>query len=150
MTLENLLRIGKLKPHAADKAEIGRLIAAAGRALADAGIERLSSDARLDLAYRAIMQAALAAMLAEGYRPATSEPGHHQLIIQALPKTAGIVAERVRVLDGYRAARNQSDYRGVPVSDAVAQECLAEAHAIVKDIRAWLAAHHPQLMQADA
>jgi hypothetical protein len=150
MTLENLLRIGKLKPHAADKAEIGRLFAAAGRALADAGIERLSSDARLDLAYRAIMQAALAAMLAEGYRPATSEPGHHQLIIQALPKTAGIVAERIRVLDGYRAARNQSDYRGVPVSDAVAQECLAEAHAIVKDIRAWLAAHHPQLMQADA
>ena len=150
MTLDNLLRIGKLKPHAADKAEIGRLLAAARRALTDAGIERLSSDARLDLAYRAIMQAALAAMLAQGYRPATSEPGHHQLIIQALPKTAGIAAERVRVLDGYRAARNQSDYRGVPVSDAVAQECLVEAHAIVKDIRAWLAAHHPQLMQADA
>ncbi len=57
MTLENLLRIGKLKPHAADHAEIGRLLAAAKRALADAGIERLSSDARLDLAYRAIMQA---------------------------------------------------------------------------------------------
>lgn len=150
MTLANLLRIGKLKPHAAAKAEIGRLLATAGRALADAGLEQLSSDARLDLAYRAIMQAALAAMLAQGYRPATSEPGHHQLIIQALPKTAGIVAERVRVLDGYRAARNQSAYRGVPVSDAVAQECLAEAHAIVKDIRAWLGAHHPQLMQGDA
>jgi hypothetical protein len=57
MTLENLLRIGKLKPHAADKVEIGRLFAAAGRALTDAGLEQLSSDARLDLAYRAIMQA---------------------------------------------------------------------------------------------
>jgi len=150
MTLDNLLRIGKLKPHAADKAEIGRLLAAAGRALADAGIERLSSDARLDLAYRAIMQVALAAMLAQGYRPATSEPGHHQLIIQALPKTAGIAADRIRVLDGYRAVRNQSDYRGVPVSDAVAQECLAEARALVDEIRGWLAAHHPRLMQSDA
>jgi len=150
MTLDNLLRIGKLKPHAADKAEIGRLLAAAGRALMDAGIEGLSSDARLDLAYRAIMQVALAAMLAQGYRPATSEPGHHQLIIQALPKTAGIAAERIRVLDGFRAARNQSDYRGVPVSDAVAQECLAEARALVDEIRDWLAAHHPRLVQPDA
>jgi hypothetical protein len=147
MILDNLLRIGKLKPHAADQAEIGRLLAAAKRALADAGIERLSSDARLDLAYRAIMQAALAAMLAQGYRPATSEPGHHQLIIQALPKTAGIAAERIRVLDGFRAARNQSDYRGVPVSDAVAHECLAEARALVDEICSRLAAHHPRLMQ---
>jgi hypothetical protein len=147
MTLDNLLRIGKLKPHAAEQAEIGRLLAAAKRALADAGIERLSSDARLDLAYRAIMQAALAAMLAQGYRPATSEPGHHQLIIQALPKTAGIAAERIRVLDGFRAARNQSDYRGVPVSDAVAHECLAEARALVDEICSWLAAHHSRLMQ---
>lgn len=47
MTLENLLRIGKLKPHAADKVEITRLLAAAARALADAGIEHLSSDTRL-------------------------------------------------------------------------------------------------------
>ncbi len=147
MTLDNLLRIGKLKPHAADQAEIGRLLAAAKRALADAGIERLSSDARLDLAYRAILQAALAAMLAQGYRSATSEPGHHQLIIQALPKTAGIAAERIRVLDGFRAARNQSDYRGVPVSDAVAHECLAEARALVDEICSWLAAHHSRLTQ---
>lgn len=62
-------------------------MAAVERALADARIAGLSSDARLDLAYRGIMQAALVAMLARGYRPATSEPGHHQLLIQALPKT---------------------------------------------------------------
>src|SRR6266498_2903025 len=126
MTLDNLLQIGKLKRHAVSKVEMSRLLAAAERALADAGIAGLSSDARLDLAYRAIMQAALAAMMANGYRPATSEPGHHQLLIQALPKTAGIAAERIRVLDAYRAARNMADYRGVPVSDAVAQECATE------------------------
>jgi hypothetical protein len=101
MTLENLLRIGKLKVHAAGKVEIERLLAAAERALADASVTELSSDSRLDLAYRAIVQAALAAMLANGYRPATSEPGHHHLLIQALPKTAGIAAERIRVLDAY-------------------------------------------------
>ena len=150
MTLDNLLRIGKLKPHAADKVEIGRLLAAARRALKDAGLDQVSSDTRLDLAYRAIMQAALAAMLAHGYRPATSEPGHHQLIIQTLPKTAGIAAERIRVLDGFRSARNQSDYRGVPVSDAVARECLAEARMIVDEVRVWLAAQHPRLVKGEA
>ena len=145
MTLDNLLRIGKLKPHAADKAEISRLFESARRALADAKLEGLSSDARLDLAYRAIMQAALAAMLANGYRPATSEPGHHQLLIQALPKTAGVSAERIRVLDAYRAARNQSDYRGVPVSEAVARECAVEATSILAEVRAWIAAHRGDL-----
>src|SRR5438094_8505812 len=111
MTLENLLRIGKLKVHAAGKLEIDRILAAAERALADAAVGNLSSDSCLDLAYRAIMQAALAAMLANGYRPATSEPGHQQLLIQALPKTAGIPPERVRLLDAYRAARHLGDSR---------------------------------------
>lgn len=130
MTLDNLLHIGKLKPHAADKIEIARLLTAAERALNDAQSSALSADSRLDLAYRAIMQAALAAMLANGYRPATSEPGHHQLVIQALPKTIGFAAERARVLEGYRAARNQSDYQGVPVSDGcprVRSRCQASA-----------------------
>ncbi len=141
MTLENLLRIGKLKAHVAAKVEIDRVLASAQRALADAAVENLSSDSRLDLAYRAIMQAALAAMLANGYRPATSEPGHHQLLIQALPKTAGIGAGRVRVLDAYRAARNLADYQGVPVSDAVAAECVTEAKSTLAAVREWIATH---------
>jgi len=146
MTLDNLLRIGKVKAHAADKVEIGRLLASAERALADAGVPGLSADTRLDAAYRALLQAALVAMLANGYRPATSESGHHQTLIQALPKTAGVAADRTRVLDGYRAARNQSDYRGVPVSDTVAQECAADARKVLNQVCAWLAAHRPDLV----
>lgn len=91
------------------------------------------------------MQVAMAAMLANGYRPATSEGGHHQVLIQGLPKTIGMPADRVRVLDAYRAARNQSDYRGVPVSDAVAKECVTEATALLEEVRAWLVAHRPEL-----
>jgi glutamine synthetase type III len=146
MTLDNLLRIGKLKAHAADRTEIARLLAAAERALADSAVAGLSSDTRLDAAYRAIMQAALIAMLANGYRPATSEAGHHQLLVQALPKTADVAADRVRVLDAFRAARNQSDYRGVPVSDSVAAECAVEARKLLADVRAWLASHRPELL----
>jgi hypothetical protein len=65
------------------------------------------------------MQAALIAMLANNFRPATSEPGHHQLLIQALPKIIGLPDERVPMFEGFRAARNMSDYRGVSVSDTV-------------------------------
>jgi len=45
------------------------------------------------------MQASLVAMLANGFRPSTSEAGHHQLLIQALPKTIALPPDRVRVLD---------------------------------------------------
>jgi hypothetical protein len=120
MTLENLLRTGQLKAHAADEREILRL---------------------LDSAQLALKDAALAAILANGYRPSTSEPGHHQLLLQALPKTIGLARERVQVLEAFRKARNQNDYRGVPVSDATARECAEEAGRLLAEVRAWLDAH---------
>lgn len=146
MTLENLLRIGKLRAHSATNVEIGRLLAAADQAIADAATPALSASTRLDITYRAIMQGALVAMLANGYRPATGEAGHHQLLIQSLPKTLGISAERVRVLEAFRSARNQSDYEGTPVSDAMALECVGEARRLLDEVRAWLAAHRPDLV----
>ena len=138
--MENLLRIGKLKAHAADEREILRLLDSARLALKDAAVADLSGDSRLNLAYRAMMQAALAAVLANGYRPSTSEPGHHQLLLQTLPKTIGLPSERVLVLEGFRKARNQNDYRGVPVSDATARECAEEAGRLLADVRAWIEA----------
>lgn len=53
MTLDNLLRIGKLKAHAADEREIARLLESAERALKDASVAGLSTDSRLEIAYRA-------------------------------------------------------------------------------------------------
>jgi hypothetical protein len=46
MTLENLLRIGKLKAHAADEREIARLLEAADVALQDAVAHECTADAR--------------------------------------------------------------------------------------------------------
>jgi hypothetical protein len=135
MSLENLLRIGKLKAHAADELEIARLLDSAERSLRDAAQAALSSESRLELAYRALIQVALAAMLLKGYRPSTSEPGHHQLLIQALALTAGLPPPRVQVLEAYRKARNQSGYRGVPVSDVIAQSCAEDAHRLVGEVR---------------
>lgn len=71
--MENLLRIGQLKAHPPDAGEIGQLLAAAQRNLGDARVKGLSPESRFDIAYKTIMQAALAALMAHGYRPAQSD-----------------------------------------------------------------------------
>jgi len=65
--------------------------------------------------------------------------------VQALTKTVGISAARVRVLDAFRAARNQSDYGGMSVSDAMAQEAVDEAGNLLAEVRAWLKEKHADL-----
>lgn len=141
MTLENLLGIGRLKPHNASRQEVQRLLTSAGNSLRDAQLASMSNNSRLDLAYKAIMQAALAALLANGYRPSTSEPGHHQTTIQTLPKTIGMPNEKMVVLDGFRRARNLADYEGFDVEDAKARECVEWAETVIHDVRAWIQQH---------
>lgn len=51
MTLQNLLSIGRLKPHVPDKGEVNRLLAAIERNLADAEAGNVSDDTRFDAAY---------------------------------------------------------------------------------------------------
>lgn len=102
MTLQNLLRIGRLNEHAPTAAEIARLLTAIDRNIADAAVASISEATRFDAAYKAVMQCALVAMLAAGYRPSTSEPGHHQTLIQSLPLTLGAANEIWVVLDALR------------------------------------------------
>ena len=72
--MANLLKTGQLKEHRAGPQEIGRLMAAAERSLADARVAAVSAETRFDAAYRAIMQIGLAALMAQGYRPDTNRP----------------------------------------------------------------------------
>ena len=55
MTLQNLLKIGRLKPHEASAAEVQRLLAAIRRNLADAAVPNISDETRFDVAYKAVM-----------------------------------------------------------------------------------------------
>jgi len=61
MSLENLLKIGRLKLHHPEVAEVGRLLAAIRRNLADAMVASISAETRFDAAYKAIMQCSLVA-----------------------------------------------------------------------------------------
>ncbi|WP_088287328.1 DNA-binding protein [Ideonella sp. A 288] len=147
MTLQNLLRIGKLRSHAPTAAEVQRLLAAIDRNLADAGVTSISDETRFDAAYKAVMQCALVAMMAAGFRPATSEPGHHLTVIQSLPLTLGVGNDVWVVLDALRKQRNANDYTGHPITPGVVSECLVQGKALRKLLRTHLAAHHADLLK---
>ncbi|MCC5865693.1 MAG: HEPN domain-containing protein [Wenzhouxiangella sp.] len=142
MTLDNLLgnTLERIEP---DPAAIRRLLQAAERNLADAGIEAVSPENRFDAAYKAIMQLANLALQANGYRTLTSRPGHHMTMIQSLTRSIGLDRERMISLDTLRKQRNVSDYSGDPVSPAAMETCIASAEALLEDVKAWLQSHYP-------
>lgn len=147
MTLDNLLKIGRLKKHTTDHVEIDNLLAAARRNLSDARVENISTENRFDAAYKCIMQCALAALMANGFRPDTKVPGHHQTVIQSLPRTIGLPPARIAVLDTLRNKRNLSDYTGKYIDPASLATCIQEAERLLGEVDAWLASNHPELMR---
>lgn len=144
MSLENLLG-RSLERVAPERAGIARMLAAAERNLADAQLAGLSAENRFDAAYKSIMQSAMAALRANGYRTLTSQPGHHQTVLQTLPITIGLANDRMILLDGLRKQRNLANYEGEPVTAQTVTECLAQAKRLVADVRTWIAANKPGL-----
>ena len=138
MSLETLTRIGRLKPHSASKEDAAKLLTAARRNLRETGITALSPETRFDLAYKAVMQCGLLALLAHGCRPSTNEPGHHATIIQTLPLTIGLDNERMIVLDKMRRMRNVNDYSGDVVSEEEAAACIRSAQSLLTGVTDWL------------
>lgn len=146
MTLENLAQIGKLKPHKTTREEAANLLVAVRRNLRDARHADISPESRFDIAYKAVMQRALIAVMANGFRPSTSEPGHHATVIQSLPKTISLSNEGVIVLDKLRKKRNLSDYSGEGIGEAEAAACARAAEDLAATVEQWLRAHRPALM----
>ncbi len=146
MTLANLLAIQRLLAFSATPQDVQRLLAAAERNLADARLAQLSAENRFDAAYKCIMQCAMLGLWARGYRTSTSQPGHHQTAMQALPLTMGLPADVIIVLDALRKQRNLSDYEGDPVSDGVVAECLQQAQTLLAHTRKFLKAQFPDLL----
>lgn len=145
MTLQNLVGIS-LDAVQPGREQIAKLLLAAQRNLADAQLAALSNENRFDAAYKAIMQLAMVALHANGYRTLTSRPGHHQTAIQTLPETIGLEKPRVIVLDALRKQRNLSDYSGDIVSDAAVNECINSARVLQTAVENWLRNTKPELL----
>lgn len=145
MTLENLLKIDRLQRHVASREAVQRLLQAAARNLVDARIAGVSGETRFDAAYKCIMQCAMVALWAHGFRTSTSQPGHHQTAIQSLPHTIGLGQSVVIVLDALRKKRNVNDYEGDPISDQAVAECIKQAESLHQAVIAWLEVNRDDL-----
>jgi hypothetical protein len=125
--LDNLVRIGKLKREPPTDDEIDGLLRSAEERLRDAARVELSYSSRFDLAYNAAHALALVALRRAGYR---SESRY--LVFQALTQTAGLSAEKWRVLAKAHERRNLAEYEGHLEHD---DRLLAELIAIASEIQ---------------
>lgn len=105
--LDNLVRIGKLKPEPPSARELKGLLDSARARLDDAANTALAFDSRFDLAYNASHALALYALRRAGYRCDA-----RYLAFQTLPHTLGLPAEVWRVLAKAHERRNLAEYEG--------------------------------------
>lgn len=117
------------------------------RNLADASVEKISDEARFDLAYKAAMQCAIVALQVNGFRLSTSEPGHHATAIQTLPLTLEIRDQDWRVLDALRRKRNANDYVGDTVTASMVEDCQLQAKILFRKLMEHLRKKHSALLR---
>src|SRR5450631_1305627 len=132
----------KLKPHAADWAQIDRFLASAEKKLTSARkILAFDEEACLQQAYEAMLKASLGFMFSHGFR-ARSQPGHHIAIIEFVraridKKHAGLIT----VFDRLRRKRNLALYDDAGfVSHQDAEHALETARDYIEVIRSDIAA----------
>jgi hypothetical protein len=88
VTLASFIGRG-LEKAATDPQEVARYLGKIGRKLEDARRSSNHLDTRFDIAFEALLQIAICALRANGYRT-TAAAGHQQIAIQLLPKSIGI------------------------------------------------------------
>jgi hypothetical protein len=116
------------------------------RCLADAREQAISPENRLDIAYRAIMQLAMVALWANGFRPSKSKPGHHQTMIQSLVHTVGLGNDQMLLLNSFRGQRNAIDYTGEDVDEGSVEACVEAGEDLMQHVGDWLANNKPDLI----
>jgi hypothetical protein len=124
--LENLARIGQLKPEPRHDAEVLRLLDMARTRLADARIRTLSAEGRFTSAYNAAHAAALAALRWYGYR---SE--NRYTVFQCLAHTLNWPAHQWRALDMAHQKRNLAEYEGYL---EIEESQIAQLCALVEEL----------------
>jgi len=107
-TLENLVKIGKLKKEPPDQKEFDRMLNKAKLGIKDAQVKEVSEEGQFSIVYSAAHALALAALRWHGYRS-----DNRYLVFQCLEQTTGLENAKWRVLDKCHQLRNQSEYEGI-------------------------------------
>ena len=145
MSLNDWLKAQWLKVHKTSRQEITNLLGVADRDLRDCLAKGLSDDGRLAISYNAALQCAVAALAACGYQP--SRDAHHYRVIQSLEYTIGTNSKLIAQFDAFRKKRNVGDYEiAGSTSKMEADEMVALAQRLRKQVEDWLRANHPELL----
>jgi hypothetical protein len=145
MTLANLLGKG-LEQAQTDAAEVSRYLEKIRRKLEDSKRQTNHADTRFDIAFEALLQIAICALRVNGYRT-TSAAGHQQVAIQLLPKSIGIEAGAVRVLDEYRKKRSLGLYQAdFEPSEKEVKAVTDSVERLRDSLIAWIKRNRPELL----
>ena len=132
--LDNLVRIGQLKPERPAQSELEGLLRSGQSRLRDAERSDLSLESRFDLGYNAAHALALAALRLRGYR---SESRY--LVFQCLQHTVDLPNEQWRVLDQAHRKRNLAEYEGeVDIDEQLIAAMLRVAREIEKRLQSLI------------
>lgn len=128
--LDNLAKIGELKPEPPREGEVEKMLQMARTFLADAQLKGPSLNVRFLAVYSASHAAALAALRWHGYR---SE--HRFIVFQCLEHTVQWEAARWRALDLAHRKRNIAEYEGsLEVEESMVTELIALAKQLIGDV----------------
>jgi len=138
MSLEERLLRGELRREAARSGEIRRLIDAATRRIEDAASTSIHPETRLEQAYHAVLNCALAALRVESFR-AVSGPGKHRFVLASLADTLGTAADLIAYFQRLRDLRHRNIYEGsIHVSEREVEDAVTEAAKLLEHLHTWM------------
>ena len=100
----------------------------------------------MDAAWDAVLMACLAVACAEGWR-ATSEKGHHAVVLEGAVQALGLGISRHDELDTLRDWRNRKYRAGFVVEKTELDEALRWVTPFLADVAHWFGEHHSKLMK---
>lgn len=135
-----------LKPQPANARDVVAWLQQAQIKLGDAGQTVVSAGTRMDAVWDAVLLACLAVAYAEGWR-ATSDRGHHVVVLEGAAQAVGLGQARFDELDTLRDWRNRKYRAGQLMTVQEVDEAIAWVKPFLAEVAAWFAAHHATLMK---
>lgn len=146
MTLKQWLDNRWLQEHQTSPEEISSLLEIVARDISNSSTRDLSPDWKLAIAYNAILQCAMTALAASGYRT-NKGASHHYYAIESLGLTIGMSRDDIITIHAFRKKRHISDYeRAGVVSEKEADEILKIAEDAEESLMQWLKSENPSLL----
>lgn len=141
--LEERRYLERLEPSRDDMANLVRAIR---RRLLDAANRTVTKESRLQQAYQAVLQVAIAALHARGYR-LRSKPAHHVVGLETLAETMSVPRQQVDYFQTLRKRRHHAIYDAViSISTVDLETAIGEATRLAERFRRWLGEEHPGLV----